>query len=724
MKIKAFAVALLAVTTLSAAAVTPQTWSTTSAEEFLSGDFEKGFAVTAKGELKPGPVIRKLVSIDDPFVLSQATESDGTVYLGTGNAGKVYRLRGGKLEQIFKAEEPEIYALALGRGRLYAASSPYGKVYEIDLKSLASKVLFRPDDAYVWAMATHPDGSLLVATGLEGRILKVGADGKSTLFFDAPESHVRSLLVVGKNRILAGGADQGRIYEIDANGKGRALFDSSLSEVTAITYDAESGLAWAAAVTSTLPSAAPQRPQPGAASQSQAQPAEERKPAEGGEASVSVEVSYGYDTPAAPSVGAKGGASEIYRIAPDGFVEVEGKLDKETVYGLSAAGGRVFVATGPNGRVYELARGELSLTGVVAAKQAVSLSRSGATLTLTTTNEGGVYAFEAGVPAEAEYRSSAQDCLKFSSFGVYRVVGTALEGGSFTLAFRSGNSSTPDDTWSEWSKPVRGLTGVVSAPPARYIQWKMVAAGLSEATRIDSFDISFVNRNSAPVIESVTVMDPGVVFVNAAYPASPQVLEATNPDEYGIFNSLDMPRDRNDPGKRLFRKGYRTISWRARDDNGDPVRADLHFRRIGDSAWIRLRENVTEGRMNFDTSQLPDGRYEIRLSVSDTPGNPDGALTTVREGLELVVDNSLPSIASRVEGGKVRVRVSDPYSPIVRAEYAIDAKEWVRLTPVDGIADSQAEEFELEAASVKGRFVIVRVVDGQFNVASSPVRVE
>jgi hypothetical protein len=646
------------------------------------------------------------------------------MYLGTGNSGKLYRLRGGKLEQIFKADEPEIYAVALAKGRIYAASSPYGKIYEIDLKSLSSKTLFKADDAYIWALAVHPDGALLAATGLEGKVLKISGDGKSTLFFDAPETHVRALAVAGKNRILAGGADQGRIYELDASGRGRALYDSSFSEITAIAVDPASGNAWAAAVTSTLPSTAPPRPQQGGAAQAQQQAPEEKKP-EAGEAGVSVDVSFTYDEQSPPSVGAKTGATEIYRIAPDGFVELAGRLEKETVYGLVAAGGeRVFAATGPNGRVYEIATGEVSLVGVVAAKQAVSLAKSGATLTLTTTNGGAVYAFEAGASAEAEYRSAAQDCVRFSSFGAYRMLGTALESCKCSVSFRSGNSSPPDDTWSEWSKPVQGSNGVVVAPPARYIQWKLNAERPSEAMRIDSFDISFVNRNVAPVIDSVTVMDPGAVFVSAAYPASPQVLEATNPDEYGIFNSLELPRERNDPGKRLFRKGYRTISWRARDDNGDPLRGDLHFRRIGESAWLRLRENVTEGRMNFDASQLPDGRYEVRLTISDAPGNPQGALTAAREGIELIVDNSVPSITSRVDGTKARVRVSDALSPIVKAEYAIDAKEWVRMTPVDGIADTPVEEFEIDASAVKGKFVIVRVVDEQYNVATSTVRVE
>ncbi len=724
---KSFLVVMALFAAVPLFAVSPQTWSTTTPDEFLGGEFEKGFAVTSRGELRPGPTVRKIVSIDDPFVLAQATDAQGTIYLGTGNAGKVYRLRGGKLEQIFKSSEPEVYALALNRGRLYAASSPYGKVYEIDLASGASKTFFESEEAYVWALAIHPDGSLLVATGLDGKVYKVGADGKGKVFFDAPEAHVRALVVAGPNRILAGGADQGRIYEIDANGRGRALYDSPFSEITSLSADVTTGVVWAAAVTSTLPATAPARPQaqPGTAGQSQQQPApaDEKKP-ESESASVSVDVSSSYDD-AAPSVAAKTGASEIYRIAPDGFVEVATRFEKETVYALAVSGAdRVFAATGPNGRVYEIAKGEVSLIGVVPEKQAVSLAKRGGTLTLTTTNGGAVYSFEEATSSEAEFRSAVQDTVRFSSFGRYRMVGSSLEGCKCAVSFRSGNTSTVDETWSEWSSPVEAIAGAVSAPPARYIQWKLRVERPAAAMRIDSFDISFVNRNLAPVIESVNALEPGAVFVNSAYPSSPQVLEATNPDEYGIFNSLDTPRERNDPGKRLFRKGYRTIVWRARDDNGDPLRTDLHFRAAGSSAWIRLRENVTENRMNFDTSQLPDGRYEIRITVSDEPGNPRSPLSTSREGVEVVVDNSLPTIASRVEGARARIRVSDSLSAIIRAEYSIDAKEWVRLAPVDGIGDSPVEEFEIDVSAAKGKFVVVRVVDEQYNVATANVRFE
>src|SRR5947208_15403920 len=103
----------------SAFAVAPQFWRVRSAEDFLAGDIE-GFAVTSRGELRPGPSVRKLGTFTDPFVLSQATAPNGDRFFGTGNAGKVYRLRGSELKLIYTAGEPEVYSLAFRDGALFA----------------------------------------------------------------------------------------------------------------------------------------------------------------------------------------------------------------------------------------------------------------------------------------------------------------------------------------------------------------------------------------------------------------------------------------------------------------------------------------------------------------------------------------------------------------------------------------------------------------------------
>src|SRR5881394_201536 len=189
----------------SAFAVSPQFWRVRNVEDFLAGDID-GFAVTSRGDLRAGPTMRKIVSFTDPFVLSQTSGANGDRFFGTGNDGKVYRLRGTELKLLYTAGEPEIYALAFHDGALYAASSPNGKVYRVDANDGKATVFFDPKQAYVWAIDFAPNGDLLAATGVEGKLFRVTSKGEGKVLFTAPETHVRCMAFKKDGTILAGGS--------------------------------------------------------------------------------------------------------------------------------------------------------------------------------------------------------------------------------------------------------------------------------------------------------------------------------------------------------------------------------------------------------------------------------------------------------------------------------------------------------------------------------------
>lgn len=702
-------------------AVAPQFWRVQNAEDFLAGELE-GFAITSRGELRVAPAMRKLATFTDPFVLSQTSAPNGDRYFGTGNEGKVYRLRGEELKLVFTAPEPEIYAVAFSNGSVLVGSSPNGKVYRVDPESGKSATFFDPQQAYIWALQTLEDNAVAVATGVEGKLFRVGANGDGKVLYDATDTHIRSLARRSDGSLLAGASGKGRIYSIDRNGSAHAIYDSALNEIASLYVDAN-GTGWAAAVSNVLPSSAPAKrdakPAQGQQQQGQQQQQQSGEAKKEGEPAA-VEVSFSFDDSSA-SAAAQSGSSEVYRIDGDGFVETVRKFEREIVYALSGGdNGSVLLATGPNGRVYDLRDGELSLVGAVPEKQIVSIAGN----IITTTNSGAVYRMESRSAQNPEFRSAAKDVERFSRFGHYRVEGRNLEGSTVAVSFRSGNTRTPDSTWSAWTPPQTALEGDIKAPAAQYVQWKLTMPRSTANAAIDGVSIAYMNRNVAPEIEAIAVQEPAVIFVTGAYPASPQVVEATNPDENGIFNSLDAPRDRTpaEQGKRMFRRGYRTVSWRASDDNGDQLRYGVSFRLKGSEKWLRLRENLEETQINFDTSQLPDGRYELRLVASDAQDNPDTPLTDAKDGVEFQVDNGPPTISVIRADGGVTVRIADELSPIGRVEYSVDAEKWIRLTPADGIADSRDETFRLDRTAVDGRFVIVRAIDSFYNVATATVK--
>ncbi|HUR81525.1 MAG TPA: hypothetical protein VM733_12215 [Thermoanaerobaculia bacterium] len=710
------------VLTTHAFAVTPQFWRVQNAEDFLTGELE-GFAITSRGELRVAPAMRKVATFNDPFVLSQTAAPNGDRFFGTGNEGKVYRLHGDELKLIFTAPEPEIYAVAFSNGSLLVGSSPNGKVYRVDSDSGKSATFFDPQQAYIWALEALDNNEVAVATGVEGKLFRVDANGQGKVLYDATDTHIRSLAKRKNGALLAGASGKGRIYSIDRDGNAHALYDSPLNEIASLYVDAN-GIGWAAAVSNTLPASAPAKTQtkPAQGQQQQQQGGQQQQSGDQkkeGEPQA-VEVSFSFDDGGA-SAAAQAGSSEVYRIDSDGFVETVRKFEREIVYAVSGGeNGGVLLATGPNGRIYDLRNGELSLVGAVPEKQIVSIAGN----VVTTTNSGAVYRMESRGAQNPEFRSAAKDVERFSRFGNYRIEGRNLDGAIVAISFRSGNTRTPDSTWSSWTSPQTSLEGNVAAPPAQFLQWKLTTTKASPTAAIDGVSVAYMNRNVAPEIEAIAVQDPAVIFITSAYPASPQVVEATNPDENGIFTSLDTPRDRTpaEQGKRMFRRGYRTVSWRASDDNGDQLRYTLSFRQKGSDKWLRLRENIDETQINFDTSQLPDGRYELKLVATDANDNPENALTTTKEGVEFQVDNGAPRINVARNGSDVTMRISDELSPIVRVEYSLDAEKWIRLTPADGIADSREETFHLDPAAVDGKFVIVRAVDAFYNVSTATVK--
>ena len=71
-----------------------------------------------------------------------------------------------------------IQAIAIDKqDRVYAATSPDGKVYRVDASGKA-EVFYDPKTKYIWALAFAKNGDLFVATGDQGEIHRVTPGGR------------------------------------------------------------------------------------------------------------------------------------------------------------------------------------------------------------------------------------------------------------------------------------------------------------------------------------------------------------------------------------------------------------------------------------------------------------------------------------------------------------------------------------------------------------------
>ena len=155
-------------------AVIPQFWEVRTYDEFRRGELN-GLSVTGDGELVLAPAFDVLFETGEPLIFSAVTDSTGTVYLGTGHDGKVYKVESnGEGSVLADLAELDVLSVAVdAEDTLFAATSPNGKVYRIGPDGSAEP-FFEPEATYIWSMVFDPQGRLLVATGDEGVIYRVG----------------------------------------------------------------------------------------------------------------------------------------------------------------------------------------------------------------------------------------------------------------------------------------------------------------------------------------------------------------------------------------------------------------------------------------------------------------------------------------------------------------------------------------------------------------------
>ena len=687
---------------------------------FLSGTLE-GVSVDSLGRMSLAPRAERVASLDEPFLLSAAALPDGWV-LGTGNAGRVLKVdRKGQVTELFAAPEPEVFAVwADPDGTVFAGTSPRGKVYRIanGTGGARGEVFFDPGETYIWALARAADGGLLVATGTQGKLFKVDGNARGTVVYDSEDGHLRALQVLPDGDVLIGTAGEGLILRLGRDGNARTLYDAAEPEVVALTY-APDGTCYAAVV---------------ASESSLVDLARAAAQAGPGEPQVTVTVegeAAGTGTPTGTRLpGAMGPRSQILSLSRDGVAETLWGFQDETVYDLLWRQGRLWVATGLEGKLYSWADRQMLLEKDVDERQIVALLPGEAGPAFATTNAAAFFRVTAETERTGTYTSAAMDAGQASRFGTFRWRGETPGSSSIRFSFRSGVSAEPDRTWSSWSEARRGEEiSLGGLPRGRYIQWRAeLQAGGGRSPSLYGAELSYRQENLRPRIDSLGVLEPGQILVPANFNPSNQVYEPSHPTREGIFTSVGRPADEDDAGrtKPLWKKGYRTLRWTATDPNQDGLVYDLSFRPVeeagADGEWLKVADELTETYFSFDATALPDGVYRFRLRASDGPSNqPESALVEERVSDPVVIDHTTPVLVEMDRsGGRLRATVRDSANPLREAMFSVDAQEWKPVPAADGLIDGQTETLVVEAGDRRapGGLLLLRVMDAAYNVVT------
>lgn len=735
-----FSAILLALLCVSASAINPVFWEITKQDDVLKGD-ARGVSIAENGSVMLAPTFTLVYDTKEAYIWSSAVDAAGNIYLGTGHEGRIFKVTPvGEGRLLYDASELDVTAMVTDpQGNLYAGTSPDGKIYKITPDGKES-VFYDPPDKYIWSLVFDAATSTLYAgTGDKGVIYRIDATGKASVLVDTNETNIVSLALDKKGNLLAGTDPSGLVLRISPAGKVFALFDSPMQEIHNLAVAAD-GSIYALGVNSQA--GVTQRPTPIGVSSVTSMSTE-------GVVTISTGDEQEDKTPSSsePSIAlypgqsrtkTEGARSVLFRVQPDGGSDVYWRSNDTVGFGLKPlADGRVLVGTGSKGRIYQIAADRSRTLLIQSAEdQTSTIISMGENLYATSSNLGRLYRLGHDSVVEGTYVSPVRDTKFAGQWGVITWRGA----GNVELQTRSGNTESPDATWSEWSAAYRNAAGdQISSPRARFIQWRAVlrsGSGAASAARtatgnyrqsaggaqLQSVVVAYLPRNQAPDITSTNVMAPGVAFQEMPVPVDPSIASSgLDPQLFGIVTNV--------PPRRFFQKGARTLTWQATDPNDDTLSYKVFYRTLGESEWHLLADNMSQNYYTIDGNRVPDGTYLFKIVASDAPSNTkEVALSDERISDAIEIDNTPPAI--RVSGpsitgqtAEVVFDATDATSRIVRGEYSVDGGTWQLIFPIDGIADSAHESFKVAVAFEKpGEHLIAfRCADSSSNVGTAKV---
>jgi hypothetical protein len=722
--LRAAVVVFLAAAPSLCLAVDTHVWEQSDQSDFARGN-PKDLSIRSDGRVTLAPEFKELDSTSVPYLWALASDSKGTLYYAggapTAATAKIFELpRKGKPKLFAELTGLEIHTLAVdAQDRVYAAVLPDSKIYRID-KSGKAQLFFDPKCKYVWAMAFDRTGNLFAATGDSGLIYRVTPDGKGTEFFNTGETHARSMIIDQAGNLIVGTEPSGLILRITPNRQSFVLYQAGKREITAVAE--HGGEIYAAAVGSkpaavsgpppVLPSTTPPISPTGAPHSGSNPPT--LPPAVG---SLSAAIS---------------GGSDLYRIHKDGFADRIWTSSSDLIYAIGFdTGGKPLIGTGNKGVIYRIDSDQLSTELLNAPPTQVTAFLQGrdGVVYAATGNVGNLYSIGPDLAMSGTLESEVLDANDFARWGKAHVNST-LRGGAVTFETRSGNLNNPENNWSPWTKvALTPLGGQIESPAARFLQYRLsLSCGSnSESPEVSTVDIAYLPRNIAPRIHQIEIGPFNYREAPSSFSLERSVMPSGAPLSISLpalgqhkAASTGVSESASGSATLQYSKGYVTIRWSASDANSDPLVYKIELRGQNDSLWRTLKDKLLDRFYAFDTAAFPDGKYVIRITASDAPGNtPADALTSSLESDAFTIDNTPPEIldvkvSSAAGKRQIAFTAKDALTWIDKAEFSIDGGEWTLLEPVNKVTDSQSLNYVLDAPP--GQMVAIRVFDEDDNV--------
>lgn len=705
-------------------------WTQTTQADFERGTL-KGTAVTTNGDVRMAPGLSQAYASNEQFIWS-VVALKGALYAGTGNGGQILKITGKDQGTVFcRTGELQVHALAKDKaGNLYAGTSPNGKILKIGADGKATELFsMNGKDAasdagskFVLSMVAADDGTLYAGTGPDGKIYRMRPGGPVQEFASVPKQSVTALTLGSDGILYAGTAEDGSIYRVRPDGQAAMLYDTDQAVITGLAVDG-SGSVFAA----TSPS------------------------------------------------------GQVLKIEPNGTPRVHFSKNKSAAYGLLIdRGGNLYTANASAILRIEPDGDGILLTDKQDAQFTCLAWDEEGRIAAGSANVGGLYRLSP--TTEGEFQSSVHDAKLPARWGRIRYSGALPDGGTLKFQTRSGNSPDPDSTWSEWQDPtVRETSVYVSSPPARFLQYRVVFNAISGMPTLRDVTIYYLPRNQAPRLTLAVPQggeilrgtkelkwaaadpDKDTLTYELAYssdggstwkpvgekavsekPAAPAATENPagiegRPTRASAEEALKRYRDLLDKDDKLtpqqkeesFTRAKGLVEKYFQNNPEDASTAAAPKPEPKASPSSRPTGTTREATFKWDTSQVPDGIYVLRITATDKASNPGEPLADMKITEPFIVANTPPQVFVFERGITVDaqkqasvVGFSSGRVTLKGAQYRVGDGDWSAIEPEDGIWDSAAEHFRfvIPAQPSGEKTLEVKVVDVAGNAQLSKVK--
>ncbi len=549
----------------------------------------------------------------------------------------------------FATGEQFVWSSVIDRsGNLFLGTGGEGKVFKVGPNGKGDVVL-DTDEINVSALAAAPDGTIYAGTSPDGKVYQISPGGKADVYFEPGAKYIWSLAVGQDGSLFVGTGETGKIYKVNkagADSETSLFYDSRETHIICLAVDSKGDI-YAGTDSSGLVLRIGRDKKAFAVLDSSLR--------EIHELSIGPDGSV-YVLALSESASAKSEAPEDPAEKEDVTVTVE-RSDPATVptppapdksrYDLAESKSAVYRIL-PSG-TEDVIWNSSTITGF-----SIAADPAGNGVFLGTSEKGRIFRVSDSARETLIIQTEEEQISTLRPHGGEIVATTSNKGSSF----RFGKASEAEGTYESpvldakstavwgriWAQKEGAVTletraGNSARPGETWSEW--VAATASDG-KIASPNARYLQwrakfgRGSGTVGEttvsfSTSNIAPEILMIevlppNVGLAPNPEVVLDPNIETLGL-NPTDFGLAMAPvPPRRVFQTGARSIQWQAEDRNGDRLLYTVFLSRAGTGEFRQIGSPSTSEFITLDGLTLDDGKYIVKIVADDSQDNKAGSV--------------------------------------------------------------------------------------------------